>query len=68
MKHFEFGKNWKSFLKYLNENCIIQAVKSLCEMLDIGNLEGESFLDIGSGSGLFSLAAMKLESKKCSLV
>ena len=32
-------------------------------MLEVENLNGKSFLDIGSGSGLFSLAARKLGAK-----
>lgn len=36
------------------------AIDSLKQMLEIDNLKGISFLDIGSGSGLFSLAARRL--------
>ncbi len=57
---FGFGKNWQQFLLVLNEERIHEAERSLCEMLQIPDLSGKSFLDVGSGSGLFSLAAMRL--------
>lgn len=57
---FEFGKNWQSFLKRIDEDRILESERSLREMLDAQNLNGKSFLDIGSGSGLFSLAARRL--------
>lgn len=57
---FAFGKNWERFLRYLNDERIAEAEKSLRGMLDIEDLKGKSFIDIGSGSGLFSLAAMRL--------
>lgn len=57
---FEFGRNWKMFLENLTDERIKEAERSLQEWLKVANLQGKSFLDIGSGSGLFSLAARNL--------
>jgi 2-polyprenyl-6-hydroxyphenyl methylase/3-demethylubiquinone-9 3-methyltransferase len=57
---FAFGRNWQRFLAYLNDERIAEAEKSLRTMLEVENLHGKSFIDIGCGSGLFSLAAMRL--------
>jgi 2-polyprenyl-3-methyl-5-hydroxy-6-metoxy-1,4-benzoquinol methylase len=56
---FKFGENWAKFLQTLNDDRIRSAEKSLVEMLG-RDVAGLTFLDVGSGSGLFSLAAMKL--------
>lgn len=60
---FEFGKNWQRFLSVLNSDRIAEAKASLQQMLEVESLEGKTFLDIGSGSGLFSLVARQLGAK-----
>ena len=57
---FAFGKNWRAFLKGLTTVQIQEAKKSLQEALESRHLNGFRFLDAGSGSGLFSLAARRL--------
>lgn len=52
-KRFEFGKNWKRFLSVLDDERISKAELSLKQMLEVEDLRGKSFLDVGSGSGLF---------------
>jgi 2-polyprenyl-3-methyl-5-hydroxy-6-metoxy-1,4-benzoquinol methylase len=59
-ERFQFGENWSQFLSLINEHRIHEAEDSLKIMLEVDSLIGKSFLDIGSGSGLFSLAARRL--------
>jgi len=61
---FEFGKNWRRFLSVLSDERIAEAEQSLKTMLELMTLNGKTFLDIGSGSGLFSLAAMRLGAER----
>jgi 2-polyprenyl-3-methyl-5-hydroxy-6-metoxy-1,4-benzoquinol methylase len=57
---FTFGANWRGFLARLDEGRIRQAEASVVTLLGRKNLRGLRLLDIGSGSGLFSLAARRL--------
>lgn len=57
---FKFGENWASFSKGIDETRIEVAKQSLRTLFGEGTLSGKSFLDIGCGSGLFSIAAARL--------
>lgn len=57
---FRFGENWKHFIELLDDKRIAAAEASLQEMLAVKDLKGMRFLDVGSGSGIFSLAARNL--------
>jgi 2-polyprenyl-6-hydroxyphenyl methylase/3-demethylubiquinone-9 3-methyltransferase len=57
---FAFGANWLHFLEKLDEVRISEAESSICAMLQCSSLQGKRFLDIGCGSGLFSLVARRL--------
>jgi hypothetical protein len=58
--HFEFGTNWRDYAKTVDKTRIDSAVAGLKKLFPDG-LAGKTFLDIGCGSGLHSLAALLLD-------
>ena len=56
-ERFRFGENWSKFASRLNLTQVTAAEKSLQQLLDRESLNGMTFLDIGSGSGIVSLVA-----------
>ena len=57
---FAFGENWLDFARDLDASQIAEAEISLRRLLECDSLAGARLIDIGSGSGLFSLAARRL--------
>jgi SAM-dependent methyltransferase len=58
------GKHWTRFLAGVDDERIDEACKSLRRMLGVQSLARRKFLDVGSGGGLSSLAAMKLSAER----
>jgi SAM-dependent methyltransferase len=59
-ERFAFGRNWCDFTAIVDEPRIAAATESLTAALGTRDLSGRTFLDVGCGSGLFSLAAHRL--------
>ncbi|HUK60488.1 MAG TPA: class I SAM-dependent methyltransferase [Stellaceae bacterium] len=57
---FRFGENWQSFVATVGEDQIRVAEDGLLRLLPRDRVAGARFLDIGCGSGLSSLAALRL--------
>jgi 2-polyprenyl-6-hydroxyphenyl methylase/3-demethylubiquinone-9 3-methyltransferase len=61
---FKFGRNWAKFSNKLSREQQLIANQSLVEIFGKDGLTEKSFLDIGSGSGIFSIAALQLGTSK----
>lgn len=64
-KHFAFGTNWRAFLPAVSEGRIERAESGLARLFPNDELRGSRFLDIGCGSGLSMLAALRLGATHC---
>lgn len=63
--HFNFGENWEHYSQsVLSQESLESAIKSIQNLLQTQNLEEKSFLDVGCGSGLFSIAASELNASR----
>ena len=58
---FSFGENWQNYLLQITEEDINKSKKVLQELLGIENIKSKTVIDIGCGSGIHSLAFLKLK-------
>jgi 2-polyprenyl-6-hydroxyphenyl methylase/3-demethylubiquinone-9 3-methyltransferase len=61
--HYEFGANWKDYADKIDSDAIENAEQGLSKLISPSDILEKTFLDIGSGSGLHSLSALRLGAK-----
>jgi SAM-dependent methyltransferase len=62
---FSFGKNWVDYVEnFVEEDRIKNAEQSLLQYLPREEYKDKVFIDIGCGSGIFSLSALRLGCSK----
>jgi SAM-dependent methyltransferase len=62
---FSFGRNWEDFIKTSFSSERVEIAKAhLLDFLELEDLRGTYFLDVGSGSGIHSLAALLVGAEK----
>ena len=61
VKRFAFGANWSRYVRYAASDESLRAAEtSLLHVLPADAYRGRDFVDAGCGTGLFSLAALRL--------
>ena len=58
--HFRFGENWRELTKGITEMHVRSAIEDITTFSGMKSFAGRTFLDIGCGSGLSSVAATRL--------
>ena len=62
---FSFGKNWYKYVKQeYNEARYKEAEKSIKQFFKTNNFKGKTFIDVGCGTGIFSLVAYRMGAKE----
>lgn len=62
---FSFGKNWEDFVRtQFDEERVARATQHMLEFLEGTDLKEKTFLDVGCGSGLHSLAALRAGARR----
>lgn len=61
---FDFGRNWQSYAALIDEDRIAASESRLVALLGTPDLSGKTLLDIGCGSGLHALAALRRGAKE----
>jgi SAM-dependent methyltransferase len=62
MDKFAFGENWHKYSREIKPDDFVAAKESLFKLVPY--IENKSFIDIGCGSGLFSIAASALGARE----
>lgn len=57
---FTFGENWLAYSRTLDPARLESATASVAGLLGVADLSARTVVDVGAGSGLFSLAALRL--------
>lgn len=57
--HYQFGENWSSYSETITDDAVAEAENGLLKLLTVEELQGRRFMDIGCGSGLHALAALR---------
>lgn len=66
--HFRFGQNWKHFAASISETNVELSIAALARVLPRDLIAGRNVLDIGSGSGLSAVAALRLGAQSVTAV